>query len=95
MRILDRAVTIDGNKLNVFLTNRSNDEHQIQFDFDKSVHAVASAEIIAADDPKSTNSFADPNEVVSMPFQDVSFSGSSVQITLPPYSFAAITLLLS
>jgi alpha-L-arabinofuranosidase len=93
-KYLDRAVTIDGNKLNIFLTNRSSGEHNVQFDFDRSIQAVVSAEILTAADAKTANSFETPDRVVSAPFRDVSFSGASAKIILPRHAFAAITLLL-
>jgi len=89
---LDQAVTLDGRQVNLFLSNRSDETMDISVHSDLALDEVISSEILSAADPKTANSFEDPDQVVSMAFPGVSIKGSTATTTLPPYAFAAITL---
>ena len=90
---LDRAVTLDDGKLNLFLTNRScNDSLKLKLATDFRIGSVSSAEILHHEDAKAANSFDEPNVVVAEAFTDIDVDKSGVAMTLPPLSLVAATL---
>ena len=90
---LDRAVTLLGDKLNLFLTNRScNDALNLKVSTNLEIDSVASAEILHHEDPKAANSFANPNVVQAETFSAIEVGTSGVSLTLPPLSLVAATL---
>ena len=90
---LDQAVTIDGDKLNLFLTNRSTtDALEVTINTDMTLNGVISAEILNAEHAKTVNDYDRPDEVVAKPLDGVDVSGSKVTVTLPPLAFAALTI---
>ena len=46
--VLDRAVTLDGNTINIFLTNRANEVMDVDLVCDLDLLEVASAEVLTA-----------------------------------------------
>ena len=93
---LDRAVTLDDGKLNLFLTNRScNDALNLKLSTDFGIESVASAEILHHEDPKAANSFDEPNVVVAEAFTDIEVGENGVSLTLPPLSLVAATLTIA
>jgi alpha-N-arabinofuranosidase len=90
---LDTSAILSEDKLHVFMTNRSlAEEMPVQVNVaDKSIVALASAEILTGPDPKAINSFEQPNLIRAIPFQDVKISGGMATIILPPLSVAALT----
>ena len=92
---LDQAVTLDGDKINLFLTNRSRERLDISVSTDVELAGVISAEILTGDDPKVSNDYESPDVVVTQPFDGVSINGSCASFSLPPLTFSAITLSVS
>ena len=52
------------------------------------------AEIVAGNDPKAANSFANPELVAAREFSEHSVVGGALQCRLPPLSFTAMALKL-
>ena len=90
---LDQAVTFDGEKLNLFLTNRSLSEPlEVAVQTDMALGEVISAEILTAEHAKAVNDYDAPDVVVARPFDGVDVSGSQVTVKLPPLAFVALTV---
>ncbi len=93
---LDQAVTVDDNRLNLFLTNRSTEEEMsIEVTTDLALTEVASAEILTATDAKVCNDYQQPDNVIARKLSGVSVTGGTVKLRLPPLAFAAITVATS
>ncbi|MEL7187681.1 MAG: alpha-L-arabinofuranosidase C-terminal domain-containing protein, partial [Pseudomonadota bacterium] len=90
---LDRAVTLDGDRLNLFLTNRSTTDAQtVRLSSDIAVGDILDAEILHHEDAKAENSFDAPNVVLSRPFDAIELGSDGPSLTLPPLSFVAASL---
>lgn len=89
---LDQAVTLTESKLNFFLTNRSMDTLDVSLATNVALGDLVSAEILTADDAKACNSYDNPDVVIAKPFLEVSISGSSAKLSLPPLAFVAVTI---
>ncbi|HET6427426.1 MAG TPA: alpha-L-arabinofuranosidase C-terminal domain-containing protein [Phycisphaerae bacterium] len=91
--ILDAAAVLDGDRLNVFATNRSLDEDaEVEIDVaDRDVTSLESAEILTGPDPKAANSFDRPDAVAPAAFDDVAIKNGKARVKLPPLATAAMT----
>ncbi len=94
---LDSSAILDGDRLHVFLTNRSL-EQAAEVDIvlaDRPVLSCASAEVLTGPDPKAANTFEKRDAVVAVPFDGVKAAEGRARCHLPPLSFAALTLNLA
>ena len=94
---VDASAILDGERLHLFLTNRSlTDPAPVSLDIaDRSVAAFATAEIVTGPEPQATNSFAEPELIKAQPFRAVAIEEGRARCELPPLSFAALTLRLA
>lgn len=94
VHIIDSSAILEEHRLHVFLTNRSTDETaDVSIALaDRSIISCESAEILTGSDPKSANSFEEPNVVITKPFENIHIDNNQAQYKLPPLSFVAITL---
>ena len=92
---LDASAILDRDRLHVFLTNRNlTDPAEVHITLAGHTFTTCeSAEILTGPDSKAANTFETPNVVVSRPFDAVE-EGEQAHCTLPPLSFAALTLKL-
>jgi alpha-N-arabinofuranosidase len=96
VKYLDSSAILDGDKLNVFLVNRSLDapmEVRVVLG-DAKVVSLACAEVLTGHDPKAENTFERPNAVVSRDHDDVCVKDGVAEIMLPPLSVYAGTFTL-
>jgi len=93
---LDSSAILDGDRLKVFASNRSQDEEMdLTIELaDRSIAASESAELLTGPDAKAANSFEDPDVLRSKVFEGVEVRGGRVQTSLPPLSLLAATLKL-
>ena len=94
---IDASSILNGNELNVFLVNRNvekSTEVQIRLG-DRSIESLVSAELVSGNDPKATNTFAEPNKVVSVAHHEVAIEGRVATVTLPPLAVYAGTFKLA
>lgn len=95
---IDASAIRNGKQLNVFATNRSIDsgaELELRI-AGAAARKLTSGEIVSGQDPKASNSFEQPQQVVSKPFAEVSIGAdSSPRVKLPPLSVVAMTFELS
>ena len=94
---VDASAILDGDRLHLFLTNRSLTEAApVSMGIaDRTVAACDSAEILAGPKPRAANSFAAPELIKTREFRAVATADSEVRCELPPLSFAALTLRLA
>jgi alpha-N-arabinofuranosidase len=93
-RFVDCAATLDGDRLQVFCTNRSADEAmQVRLDA-AGVGALEliDAELLSAADAKSCNTFEAPEVLRAEAFDHFEATDAGGLATLPPLGFAALTL---
>ncbi len=93
---VDASAILDGDRLHLFAVNRSLDEAatvRVQF-ADRTIAALASAELLTGADPKAANSFEQPDVVRSQPFADVTIQDGGAVLVLPALSVVALTLRL-
>jgi alpha-N-arabinofuranosidase len=91
---LDCSAILGGSRLQVFATNRSQDE---EMDLtvevaDRSIDALQSAELLTGPDAKAANSFDAPEVIRSKGFEGVQVRGGRAHTSLPPLSLLAATL---
>lgn len=93
---IDASAILDGQRLQVFATNRSPDANLelLVHPADLTINGVESAEILCGPDAKAANSYEQPDVVQARPFDGVSLKAGTVRCTLPPLSFTAMTLSL-
>ena len=90
--ILDR----EGHRLHVFLTNRSlTDPAEIHITLEGHTFLTCDAELLTGPDAKAANSFENPNVIIPQPLTAVEVADTRTICTLPPLSFAALTLQLA
>ncbi len=100
-----RASVLDGSavwereagRLHVFAVNRE-PASPMQLTVDGgplSVQRLESAETVAGDDPKATNTWDRPQAVTAEPFDDVTCRDGGAVVKLPPLSLTAMTFSLS
>jgi alpha-N-arabinofuranosidase len=91
---LDCSAILDGRRLSVFATNRSQDE---EMDLtvevaDRSIALPESAELLTGTDAKAANSFDAPDVIRREDFQSIEIRGGRAHASLPPLSLLAATL---
>jgi alpha-N-arabinofuranosidase len=94
---LDASAILGHGVLHVFVANRSLDQaaEVCLAVADRSVEALADAELLVGPGPKAANAFEAKGEVVSHPFRDVRVAGGAATWELPPLSFVALTFRLA
>jgi alpha-N-arabinofuranosidase len=94
---LDSSAILDGDRLHVFLVNRSVDQPMdVRIALaDRSVSGLVDAEYMSHRDPKAQNTFEQPNNVQSCAFDGVEISDGAAVLSLPPLALVAGTLSLS
>jgi len=94
---IDSSAILDGDRLHVFLTNRSVDESaEVEIKLaERTVCACESAELLTGPDAKAANTFEDGSIVKAQPFKEIRVADGQAVCQLPPLSFAAITLKLT
>ncbi|MDE0023467.1 MAG: hypothetical protein OXP69_03540, partial [Spirochaetaceae bacterium] len=98
------SAILDGDRLHLFLTNRSLTEPApVSLGVaDRPVAACETAEILtgpnrkaAGPDPKAANSFAEPELIKPRAYSAAAAEDGEVRCELPPLSFAALTVRLA
>jgi alpha-L-arabinofuranosidase len=91
---LDCSAILGGSRLQVFATNRSQDEEMdLTIEVaDRSIAALQSAELLTGPDAKAANSFDAPEVIRSKGFEGVQVRGGRAHTSLPPLSLLAATL---
>jgi len=94
---VDASAILDGERLHLFLTNRSlTDLAPVSLEIaDRAVAACAAAEVVTGPEPQAANSFAEPELIKAQPFRAVAIEEGRARCELPPLSFAALTLRLT
>jgi alpha-N-arabinofuranosidase len=97
VHVVDASAVDGGEKLHVFLTNRSHDsEAPVRVRVaDRRLDSVEDAAILTGPGPKVTNTHEEPEVVRSHRFEDVGIEGGEARAALPPLSFAALTFNVS
>jgi alpha-N-arabinofuranosidase len=93
-RVVDCAATLDGDRLEVFCTNRSpNEEIQVRLDT-AGIGALEliEAELLSAPEAKSCNTWEAPEVVRAEAFGRFEVTDAGGLATLPPLGFAALSL---
>lgn len=90
---IDASAIIQGQKLNVFLVNRSASESsETIIDLGGCrLTALESGEIVTGTDPTAYNEFGKEAKVVSQGYEEVCFQDGRAVVSLPPLSFFAGT----
>ena len=94
VRYLDTSSILDGDKLHVFITNRTLNEPAIA-DIalaDGRLDACVNGETLTGPSATAANSFETPDLVTTRPFESVNFKHGRARCELPPLSFTAMTL---
>jgi alpha-N-arabinofuranosidase len=91
---LDSSAILDGDRLQVFVSNRSQDEEMdLTIEVaDRSIVAPSSTELLTGPDAKAANSFDAPDVVRPEAFEGIEVRGGSAHLSLPPLSVMAATL---
>ena len=94
---VDASAILDGDRLHLFLTNRSLTEPApvALAIADRAVTACEAAEILTGPEAKAANSFAEPELIKTREFTAVATEDGEVRCELPPLSFAALTVRLA
>ena len=90
----DTSVIMDGQRLQVFVTNRSPDQSldlTVQ-PADLSLVGVESAELLTGPEAKAANTYGQPDVVRSQRYGEIMIKGGKALCQLPPLSFLAATL---
>ena len=98
-KFIDASAILDGDRLHVFVTNRSpNESATVQVRArsprpyaDRDIVALESAEHLTGPDAKAANSFEQPDVVQARPFTEVKIAQGVASIELGPLSVAALT----
>jgi len=94
---IDTSAILNGNRLHVFVTNRSLDASalvNIQL-ADHELVTLNSGESLTGPGAKASNSFEQPNVIMAQPFQDVRIANGGAMLDLPRLSVAAMTFRLT
>jgi len=91
--LIDTAAILDGNRLSVFLVNRSAaSAAPVRIEMaDHPTTAVRDAEILTGPGAGASNSLEKPDLVAARPFDGWKVSGGTAAAQLPPLSVAAVT----
>ncbi len=92
--VIDASAILNGSDVSVFLVNRSTTEAQeVKIDLaGRNLSTVKSAEIVTGTDPKAANEYGKKEVVSAVDFTEICFQSGSAIVSLPPMSFAAVTL---
>ena len=94
--VIDSSAILNGDALNVFLTNRSAEIATVTINIaDRQVAHLANAELLTADHPDAKNTWETPGVVKAVGFDSAEIKNGSATVTLPPYSLVAMTLNLT
>ena len=93
---VDSSAILDGDILQLFLTNRSlTDEATVRVAvLDRSIAALKNGQVLAGSDPKAANSFEEPLKIAPRTLTDVRIAGGEAILVVPPISVTAATLAL-
>jgi len=93
---IDTSAILNGDQLHVFTTNRNlEDAMTVRINLaDRSIVALADAELLTGPDPKAANSYEQPHLIKAQPFQAAEINDGAAIVTLPPLSVAALTFRL-
>jgi alpha-N-arabinofuranosidase len=91
---IDCSAILDGSQLHVFATNRHPDQPAaVRVTVaDRSITRAGETEVLTGPGAKAENSFDDPGVIRSAPLDGVAIEGGKAVLTMPPLSFAAVTL---
>ena len=91
--VIDASAVLGGNRLHVFVTNRSLEEAAdvTVAIADRPIVALQNGEILSGTDPKAANTFERPDRVASRPFTEVSCANGRATVALPSCAVAALT----
>jgi alpha-N-arabinofuranosidase len=94
--LVDTGAILDGDRLSVFLVNRSPSKSApVVVDVaDRRAAAVESAEILTGPDARSANSFERPGLLQATPFDGCAIRAGRLSVKLPPLSLLAATVRL-
>jgi alpha-N-arabinofuranosidase len=96
VKYIDVSVILDGNRLNVFLINRSVEEPvPIRLECLCRIKKVFSAEVLSGPSAASRNSFENRNVICNQPLNSIRVQNGAAELTVPPLSFSAVCLDLS
>ncbi len=92
--LIDTSAILDGERLHVFMTNRSLSEEAevVLAPADLVLTGVDAAEILTGPGPKAANSYEQPELVTSRSFGDVNLITEGARLMLPPLSVVAVSL---
>ncbi len=94
---VDTSAVLDGDRLHVFVSNRSLAEAaplRIAV-ADCDIVGASQCEIVTGPDAKAENSWEAPDRIVAEPFDDVRVGGGGAEVHLPPLCVAALTFELA
>ncbi len=93
---VDSSAILDGDSLQIFLTNRSlADEATVRVTvLDRSIAALRNGQVLEGSDPKAANSFEEPFKIAPRALSDVRIAGGEAILVVPPLSVTAATLAL-
>jgi alpha-N-arabinofuranosidase len=95
--LIDSSAVLDGDRLSVFLVNRSPSKSApIVVDIaDRKATSVESAEILTGPDARSANSFEQPGLLRAASFDGCAMRSGRLAVKLPPLSLLAATITLT
>jgi len=92
---VDASAILDGARLHVFLVNRTDREEMVAIaPADLTVAGLEDAEVLSASDPKTCNTFEQPDAIRPAAYDDVRITSGVAAMKLPALSFVAATLRL-
>jgi alpha-N-arabinofuranosidase len=90
---IDASAILGDGVFHTFLINR-NQSQTAEVEIDpagKKIESILSAEVIYGSNPKDSNTFQDPNQIISRPLKTGVVSDGKARLYLPPLSFCAVT----
>jgi len=93
---VDSSAIIDGDALQIFLTNRSQTEDApVRVVLaDRSIESLQSGQVLTGTDAKAANSYEEPYKVAPHALTRIRIAGGAATFVLPPLAVAAATLAL-
>jgi alpha-L-arabinofuranosidase len=90
---LDSSAILNGDLLNVFMVNRSQDQFApVEIHLaERQIVSQMDGDILTGPDAKTANSYAKPNLIVSKIWNETKISNGHAHLDLPPLSMAALT----
>jgi len=95
-KYIDASAILGNDVMHVFITNRSTTKSaEVQIaPADRPVKSLLNGELLTGPDAKAGNTYEKQDVVTAKPFEAVKLADGVATMTLPPLSFAAITLAL-